>query len=157
MTACRSEINYQARREAADFVDEAMKAYQSATDQMDQIFDEPPGADKLVAMKSRKPRFEQAAADFKVAKEKFGFASAKFNEALNGGNRGDSVLHHKCERLSIAYKKWSELADVDNQIAEEAINIKDTKLVLNKIKELEAKAEKLSLEVDTEIKNSRIS
>jgi hypothetical protein len=159
LAACNFEpdINKQARAEAAKFVDEAEKSYISATEQMDAVFAEPPGADKLASLKSRKPKLEEAAAGFKKAQEKFEMASAKFNEALNGGKSADSSLHNKFERLRNAYKKWSELAAVDYQIAQEAINIKDIKSFLSKNEELEARAKKLREQVDAEIKSSRIN
>ena len=160
LSACgvfRSEplTNTQARVEADKFVEEAETAYKSASSQMDAIFAEPVGKDKLASIKEKKPKFEQAAADFKIAKDKFSLASAKFNEAMNGGSAYQSKLHLKFYYLSQAYKKWSELADVEMQLAQEAINIKDIKSFLSKTGELEEKAKKLNEEVNQKIENSR--
>lgn len=147
--------NKQAAEEAHKFVDEAEKTFESGRSQMDAVFAEPIGKDKLASIKEQKPKFEQAAADFKIAKEKFSQASAKYNEALNGGHNWDSKLHLKFFYLSEAYKTWSELADVETQLAQEAINIKDIKSFLSKTGELEEKAKKLNEEVNQKIKNSR--
>lgn len=161
LSACGGVLSYepQTNKQAADeahkFVMEAEKTYKSASSQMDAIFAEPIGKDKLASIKEKKPKFEQAAADFKIAKEKFSQASAKFNEALNGGNNWDSELHLKFFYLSEAYKKWSELADVETQLAQQAINIKDIKSFLSKTGELEEKAKKLNEEVNRKIGFSR--
>ena len=147
--------NKQSASSANKFVEEAETAYKGASSQMDTIFDEPIGKDKLASTKEKKPKFEKAAADFKITKEKFSKASAKFNEALNGGNNWGSELYLKFFYLSEAYKKWSELADVEMQLAQEAINIKDIKSFLSKTGELEEKAKKLNEELNRKIELSR--
>ena len=75
-------------------------------------------------------------ADFKTATEKFKMASAKFDEALNGGTRGDSPLHTKFACLRDASKKWSEMAEVENQAA--LGGIKDTAKIAELRKEVDA-------------------
>ena len=74
---------------------------------------------------------------------------------MNGGSAYQSKLHLKFYYLGEAYKKWSELADVEMQLAQEAINIKDIKSFLSKTGELEEKAKKLNEEVNRNIENSR--
>lgn len=83
--------NMRAADEANKFVDEAEQAYKNAGSQMKAIFAAPIGKDKLASIKEKKPKFEQAAADFKIAKEKFAQASAKFKEALNGDFHSRSI------------------------------------------------------------------
>lgn len=147
--------NMRTADEANKFVVEAEQSYKNADGQMKAIFAEPVGKDKLASIKEKKPKFEQAAADFKIAKDKFAQASAKFKEALNGGKGWESGLHLRFEKLSEAYQKWSELAEVEAQLAEETINIKDINSFLSKTKELETKAQKLNEEADAKIKSSR--
>ncbi len=147
--------NMRSADEANKFVGEAEQAYKNASGQMKAIFAEPVGKDRLASIKEKKSKFERAAADFKIAKEKFAQASAKFKEALNGGKPYDSELHLKFQKLSEAYQKWSELAEVETQLAEEAINVKDINSFLSKTKELEAKAQKLNDETNAKINSSR--
>lgn len=122
---------------------------------MEAILAEPVGKDRLASIKKKKPKFEQVAADYKLAKEKFAQASAKFKEAMNGGKGLDSELHPRFSKISGAYQKWSELAEVDTQLAEEAIKIKDINSFLSKTGELQTKAKKLHEEVNAKMKSSR--
>ena len=158
MSACGSDgpgTNDQARKEAADLVTEAETAYVSASGKMNAIFKESPGANKVAFMKGKKAQFEEVSSGFKTAAEKFEMASAKFDRALNGGRSGDSPLHTRFARLRDAYKKFSELAAVENQVAREAINIKDVESFLTKLKTLELKMDELRKEVDSQMSSAR--
>lgn len=145
------QTNKLARDEAQKMVNEAENAYTSGTEQMDEIFAKEMGKNKLAAVKSNKSKFEQAAANFKIAKEKFAQASIKFKEALNGGNDFDSALHARYAMLRKAYDKWSQLSEVQMQLAGEAINIQDIKSFLDKTAPLEEKAKTLNKEVNAGI------
>ncbi len=149
------EPDMKAAEEANRLVGEAEKVFVNATAQMKAIFSESLGRDKLASIREKKPRFELAAVDFKKAKEQFNLASAKFKEAMNGKGKYDSPMHLKFSQLSDAYEKWSELAEVEFQLSQEAINIQDLNSFLANTGELEEKAKTLNDEVNKKIEMSR--
>jgi DNA repair ATPase RecN len=144
-------INREARAEAESTAKEAAQLYKKTKDLLDYKFSSFPTSDALASIKKGKPLFEDEAADFQTAEEKFRQASAKYVEALNGGQESDSELHRRLFRLSEAYKKWAELAELDRQISQEAAEIKDLKSFTDRAKKLDEKARELNDEVHQEI------
>jgi hypothetical protein len=147
-------VNQEARAEAERSAKEAALAYRKTKDLLDYKFSSFPASDALAAIKKGKHLFEDEAADFETAADEFRQASAKYLEAMNGGKESDSELHQKLYRLSEAYRKWAELAELDRRICQEAAEIKDLKSFEDMAKELDAEAVRLNDEVNQLIKTS---
>ena len=106
-------INRQARAEAEAAAKEAAQLYRKTKDLLDYKLSSFQTSDALAAIRKGKLLFESEAADFKAAEDKFNEASGKYAGALGGGEAADSELHRRLSRLSEAYKKWAELAELD--------------------------------------------
>jgi|ERR1043166_408092 hypothetical protein len=157
--ACESnpralQVNQKARAEAESGAKEAARAYRKTKDLLDYKFSSFPASDALAAIKKGKSLFEDEAADFETAADEFRQMSAKYLEALNGGKESDSELHRRLYRLSEAYRKWAELAELDRRICQEAAGIKDLKSFEDRAEELDVEAGRLNDEVNQLIKTS---
>jgi hypothetical protein len=141
------QVNQKARAEAEASAKEAAQVYRKTKDLLDYKFSSFPASDALAAIKKGRHLFEDEATDFETAADEFRQASAKYFEALNGGKESDSELHQRLYRLSEAYGKWAELAELDRRICQEAAEIKDLKSFTDKAEELDEKARKLNDEV----------
>lgn len=148
------QVNQEARAEAERSAKEAALVYRKTKDLLDYKFSSFPASDALAAIRKGKLLFEDEAADFETAADELRQASAKYLEALNGGNASDSELHRRLYMLSEAYKKWAELAELDRRICLEAAGIKDLQSFKDRAKELDAEAGRLNDEVNQLIKTS---
>lgn len=148
------QVNQKARAEAERTAKEAARVYRKAKGLLDYKFSSLPASDALAAIKKGEHLFEDEAADFKTAADEFRQASAKYLEALNGGKDSDSELHRRLFRLSEAYRKWAELAELDRRICQEAAGVKDLKSFADRAEELDAEAGGLNDEVNQLITTS---
>jgi hypothetical protein len=147
-------VNQKARGEAESAAKEAAEEYRKTKNLLDYKFSSFPSSDALAAIKRGRLLFVDEAADFKAAEDKFRQAAAKYGEALNGGTESDSELDRRLFKLSEAYRKWAELAELDRQICQAAAEIRDLKSFTEKAEELDERARELNDEVNREIMSS---
>jgi hypothetical protein len=141
-------INQQPRDEAEQAAKDAAKNYQQARSFLTIEFASFPESNALAGIREGKRFFQSETEDLKTVEKQFEKASAKYLEAMNGKSESESDLHRRLFKLSQAYKKWAELAELDRQVCQEAVAIKDLKSFAARAKELDVRALHLSDEIN---------
>ena len=151
-TACyrrpRPPINDRAKQEAEKTASDAAEKYKNARNIRDYVFSGFARADALGSFRKDRLLFASEAEDLQAARDAFNQASAKYLEAMNGSDESASDLHLRFFKLSKAYRKWAEIAELDRLICLEAANIKDLGSFLDRAKDLDEKARRLNDEVN---------
>ena len=150
LSGCKQSpaINQKPRDEAEQTAKDAVKIYKDSRLGMTIAFRSFPESNALAGIRDWKRLFQIETEHLKTAEDQFEKASAKYLEAMNGKSESESDLHRRLFKLSQAYKKWTELAELDRQICQEAAAIKDLKSFAARAKELDDKALRLSDEIN---------
>lgn len=124
------KFNEAARKEAETAENEAVAAYKKAVENIS--LENRYGVEMATTMgdwKTNKTKFAAAARDYETSRDKFGLASTKMREAINGQSSFDNKRAGYLGRSSTAFKLWSEMAEFERKTCQDWSEAKDPKAI----------------------------